>query len=210
MLSQLAERAQLPPEDRLQQRAIRTILSMFEAASEPSDDAKAQTAITGSTFRVSDPTAIALLDELHDKLSSDAELTARAAQMRYLHAAKLLVEREAAALGATTVSAQHGNLVVSWSGREVVVTVHHAEKSLSSGAVFLAIERLDAEIAGSYRAIGGLLVLNTSTDSSAIDDFLAKKGGATVQVVTWQGEADDPAIRAALQRLRPVDGKTTH
>lgn len=196
MLSQLAEHARTPPTDQLQQSAIRSILSMFEAAGKDVGDPNA-----GTTFQVSDPSAIVLLDELRDKLSSDAELTAKADQMRYLHAARLVVEREAAALGAVT-SGQHGNVVATWAEQEVLAKIHHAERALSNGAVFLAIERLEAEVAGNYRAIGGLLVLNTSPSRLAVDEFLAKKRG--IEVITWLGDADDPAIRDALQRLRPA------
>jgi hypothetical protein len=209
MLSQLAERAQMPPEDQLQQRAIRSILSMFEAAGKDTTNPKDQAGLTGTTFQVSDPTAIVLLDELREKLSSDAELTAKADQLRYLHAAKSVVEREAAALGAATDSRQHGNVVATWAGRDVLVTVHHAERSLSNGAVFLAIERLAADIAANYHAIGGVLVLNTPPNKPAVDEFLAKKGGPGVEVVSWREEADDPAIRDALQRLRPAEDKAS-
>lgn len=207
MLSQLAERAQMPPEDRLQQRAIRSILAMFEAAGNGADDRPGNAAPDGPAFQVSDPTAIALLDELRDKLSSDAELTAKADQLRYLHAAKSAVERAATTLGAATDSGRSGKVVASWAGRDVLVAVHQAEKKPSNGAVFLAIERLEADIAGSYRAVGGLLVLDTLPNRPAVDEFLAKKGGPGVEVVTWREEADDPALLDALQRLCPAEEK---
>jgi hypothetical protein len=202
MLSQLAERAQLPPEDQLQRRAIQSILSMFEAAGAGVGHQGDGAAPTTTTFQVSDPTAITLLDELRRTLSSDKELAARADQLRYLHAAKSAVEREAAALGAVTGSRQHGDVVATWSGRDVLVTVHHAEGSLSNAAVFRMIEVLQRAVSGDHYAIGGLLVLNTPLSRPEIDDFLAR-GIPGVEAVTWREEADDPAIRMALDRLRP-------
>ena len=203
MLSQLAERAQAPPEDRLQQSAIRSILSMFETTGEGAGGPGAQVTSAGTNFQVSDPSAIALLDELRGRLSSDAELAARADQLRYLHAAKMAVEREAAAAGASTESRRQGNVVVTWASRDVLVKIQHAEHVQSSGAVFLAIERLEVDIAANHHAIGGLLVLNAPPDRPAVDDFLARKALAGFEVAVWRDEADDPAIRSALLRLRP-------
>lgn len=101
----LAERAQLPPEDQLQRRAIQSILSMFETAGAGVGHGGDGAALTTTTFQVSDPTAITLLDELRRTLSSDKELAARADQLRYLHAAKSALEREAAALGSLSSAA---------------------------------------------------------------------------------------------------------
>ncbi|WP_433365439.1 hypothetical protein ACQPZX_35830 [Actinoplanes sp. CA-142083] len=203
MLSQLAERAQLPPEDRLQQSAIRSILSMFEPAGAGDRDQAASAATAGKTFQVSDPSAMALLDELRDKLSTDAELMARAEQLRFMEAAKKVIKREAELLGATTGASRHGDVVATWSARDILVRIHHAEKNLSNGAVFLAIERLEIDIAADYHAIGGILVLNAPPNRPAVDEFLARKHGPRVEVVVWHDEDDDPTIHDALQRLRP-------
>ncbi|MGW4945568.1 hypothetical protein ACWEOZ_28715 [Actinoplanes sp. NPDC004185] len=194
MLSQLAERVQTPPGDGLQQSTIRSILSMFEAAGDG-----ARPGADDAVRQVSDPTAVALLDELRDRLSSDTELAA----LRYLHAAKLVVERGAAALGATTNDRGHGELTATWDGRSVLIRIRHAASQMPNAAVFLAVEQLETGIAADRLTVGGLLVLNSPPDRPALDAFLANKHRPGLEVVVWREEADDRAVQDALRRLRP-------
>lgn len=224
MLSQLAERAQMPPEDVLQQGAIKSILSIFEVTDDvrqkpsPSaagdrDDERPIPQRDGSSppsvIQVSDPAAAGLLDELRNRLSSEEELRDRWGQLRYLNNVKMAVGREAAALGAdvTIVSdpTRRANVAVAWEGREVLIWIRYAEGLIPSVAVLQAMERLHTEVAASYTAIGGLIVFNVPLSRTAVDAFMAAKDGPGVEVVTWAEQSDDALIRRALERLRPSD-----
>jgi hypothetical protein len=224
MLTQLAERAKTPPEDMLQQSSIKSILTMFEASDDVNqspahrsddghdgDPAAAQQEENSSPptiIQVSDPAAATLLDDLRKRLSSDDELRARAEQLQYLDAAKAVIEREAAALGADVAvignSGRSANVAVAWQGREVLIQIRYAKGRIPNVTVLQTIERLQREIAASYTAVGGLIVFNTPLSRLAFDTLIAAKDGTGIEVVAWTGSADDTIIRDALQRLRPA------
>ncbi|AGZ43252.1 hypothetical protein [Actinoplanes friuliensis] len=195
MLTQLAERAQQPPADRLQQSSIKSILAMFEAT----DDG---TAPQQGTIEVSDPAAAALLDDLRTTLSNDEELRERAEQLRYLESARTAVEREAAALGAD-VSGQNATVAVSWRGREVLVQIRYAREPIPTLTLLQAVDRLQRDVAAGHTTIGGILVV-TALSRPAIDAFLAARNSTGIEVVAWTGSPDDRLLHEALQRLRPA------
>jgi hypothetical protein len=207
LLTQLAEHAQTPPEDRLQQGAIKSVLSMFDT-SDQVQDAPQPEGSGPSVIHVSDPTAVALLDELRDKLTSDEERQ-RADQLLYLHEARATIETEAVALGADATVVRDARLrtivALAWKGREILVQIRCTEGRVPNVVVLQAIERLQTEIAARYTAIGGLIIFNTPVSRAAVDAFMAAKNGPSIEVVTWTGRTDDAVVHNAIRRLRPPD-----
>jgi len=213
MLNQLAERAQTPPEDRLQQGAIRSILSIFETVDEAHQTPQSggtgdpATGPSASVIRVSDPTAATLLDDLRRKLSSDQELLERANQLQYLHAAKMVIDMAAKALGATAApsagSQRRADAVVTRNGHEVLIQIRYTEAPPSRLAILQAIEHLQTQIAADHQAVGGLILVNTEPSRAALDSYPLATGGFGVEVVPWTASTDGTVVREALARLLP-------
>lgn len=132
MLTQLAERAQAPPEDKLQQHTIRSILSMFQISNSagralggdsPGESSSQETHRRGTDgeaeveptssrqdppsdatpIQVSDPTAVELLDALRATLTTPEDIQRESERLHFFSATRELLKQSADRLGAALV-----------------------------------------------------------------------------------------------------------
>lgn len=197
MLTQLSERAENPPEDRLQKSAIKSILSMFETSDQaPAVGADGNSA-PSATIHVSDPEAVLLHERLQDRLSNDQERQDR----EYRRAALTALDRVAGQLDARVVATTTGHTIVSWDGKEVPIRIRYAGDGLATTEIQREIAWLQKEVASSYTAIGGLIILNEVSGPRIANP--AADNTAGLEVVRWAQNVDDGKLYDALQRLRP-------